>query len=202
MRRFDYWFWPQVDRFLAESLRKTVPGQFEVRRASSATANTGESDMQRIHQGTAFFFLAFSVFVVWESWNLEYYTALGPGAGFFPLWLGAIMGGLSLIWLAQVSGGKGKPKEGAFLPGREGSVRLLSVLVALVATALFMDMLGFQLPMFLLLVFLLGVVGQQKIWLTLVIALLGSVGIYHLFGSYLDVQLPKASLAFLASLGL
>ncbi len=52
--------------------------------------------MQRIHQGAALFFLAFSAFVVWESWNLEYYTHLGPGAGFFPLWLGVIMGGLSL----------------------------------------------------------------------------------------------------------
>jgi len=49
--------------------------------------------MQRIHQAAALFFLAFSAFVVWESWNLEYYTHLGPGAGFFPLWLGVIMGG-------------------------------------------------------------------------------------------------------------
>ena len=158
--------------------------------------------MQRIHQGAALFFLAFSVLVVWESWNLEYYTALGPGAGFFPLWLGVVMGGLSLIWLVQVSGGKGRPKEGAFLPGREGMVRLLSVLIALVMSALLMDVLGFQLPMFLLLIFLLGLVGKQQIWLTLIIALLGSVGIYHLFGSYLDVQLPRASLAILASLGL
>ena len=65
--------------------------------------------MQRIHQAAALFFLAFSAFVVWESWNLEYYTQLGPGAGFFPLWLGVIMGGLSLIWLVQVSGRKGRP---------------------------------------------------------------------------------------------
>jgi hypothetical protein len=56
--------------------------------------------------------------------------------------------------------------------------------------------------MFLLLVFLLLIPGRQTIWLTLVVALLGSVGVYHLFGSYLDVQLPKASLALLAGLGL
>jgi len=158
--------------------------------------------MQKIHQGAALCFTVFSAFVVWESWNLEYYTPLGPGAGFFPLWLGGAMGGLSLAWLVQVSGGKGRPPEVAFLPGREGLVRLLSVLCALVAATLLMDFLGFQLAMFLLLVFLLRVPGRQKVWLTLVIALLGSVGIYHLFGSYLDVQLPKASLAFLAGLGL
>jgi len=69
--------------------------------------------MQRIHQAAALFFLAFSAFVVWESWNLEYYTHLGPGAGFFPLWLGVIMGGLSLIWLIQVSGHEaGEHREG------------------------------------------------------------------------------------------
>jgi putative tricarboxylic transport membrane protein len=158
--------------------------------------------MQRIHQGAALFFIVFSAYVVWESWNMEYYTPLGPGAGFFPFWLGALMGLLSLIWLVQVSSGKGRPREGDFLPGREGMIRLLSVLVALVLATLLIDFLGFQLPMFLLLVFLLRVPGQQKFWLTLVIALLGSVGIFHLFGSYLDVHLPKASLAFLARFGL
>lgn len=158
--------------------------------------------MQRIHQGAALCFMAFSAYIVRESWNMEYYTPLGPGAGFFPLWLGVAMGGLSVIWLVQVSGGRGRPKEGAFLPGREGRVRLLSVLVALVVATVLMDVVGYQLAMFLLLVFLLRIPGRQKIWVTLVVAFLGSVGIYHLFGSYLDVQLPKASLAILAGLGL
>jgi putative tricarboxylic transport membrane protein len=158
--------------------------------------------MQKIHQGAALVFTAFSAFVVWESWNMEYYTPLGPGAGFFPLWLGAVMGGLSLIWLVQVSGRAGRPKEGMFLPERDGMVRLLSVLGAMVAATLLMDFLGFQVAMFLLLFFLLLIPGRQTIWLTLVVALLGSVGVYHLFGSYLDVQLPKASLALFAGLGI
>jgi putative tricarboxylic transport membrane protein len=158
--------------------------------------------MQRIHQGAALCFIAFSAFVVWESWNLEYYTPLGPGAGFFPLWLGVVMAGLSLIWLVRISGRKGRPKEGLFLPEREGTVRLLSVLGAMLAATLLMDFLGFQSVMFLLLFFLLLIPGRQTIWLTLVVALLGSVGIYHLFGRYLDVQLPKATLVFLAGLGL
>ncbi len=81
-------------------------------------------------------------------------------------------------------------------------MRLLSVLGALVAATLLMNFLGYQLAMFLLLVFLLLVPGRQPVWLTLVIAFFGSVGVYHLFGSYLDVQLPQASLGFLAVLGL
>jgi hypothetical protein len=38
--------------------------------------------------------------------------------------------------------------------------------------------------------------------LTLVIALVGSVGVYHVFSRYLDVQLPAATVKFLALLGL
>lgn len=158
--------------------------------------------MQRIHQGAAVFFIAFSAFVVWEAWNLEYYTPMGPGAGFFPLWLGVVLGGLSLVLLIQVSGKKGKPKESDFLPDREGLVRLLSIIGSIVLATLVMDILGFQLSMFLLLVFLLLIPGRQRLLLSLIFAIMGSVGIYHLFGRYLDVQLPRTSIEILSRLGL
>ncbi len=158
--------------------------------------------MQRIHQTAALGFLVLSAFVVWGSWNLEYYTNLGPGPGFFPLWLGVALGAVSLVWLIQVSGRTGRPKNAAFLPQRGGIVRILSVLAALVAIAVLMNVLGFQLAMFLFLVFLLLVLGRQALWLTLIVALLGSVGLYRVFGSYLDVHLPPSSWALLARLGL
>ena len=158
--------------------------------------------MQRICQITALSFVALSAFVVWESWNLEYYTKLGPGGGFFPLWLGAVMGGLSLAWLVQVSRRKGSSQDVAFLPERVGIVRILLTVAALVVLAGFLNLLGFQLTMFLFLVFLLKVLGGQALWVTLVSAILGSVGIYHLFGRYLDVALPPATVKFLANLGL
>jgi len=158
--------------------------------------------MKRVFQTAAVFFAALSAFVVWESWNLEYYTSLGPGPGFFPLWLGIAMGGLSLAWLGGEFSRSGKPKDRAFLPPRAGIVRILSILAALAAMAGFMTLLGFQLTMFLFLVFLLMVLGRQALWVTLVVAFLCSVGVYHLFGSYLDVALPAASVKFLAGLGL
>ena len=158
--------------------------------------------MQRIHQIAALGFMASSAFVVWESLDLEYYSNLGPGPGFFPFWLGTVLGMLSLVWLVQVSGRSGRPKDGAFLPGRAGIVRIVSSLAALVALAGLMNPLGFQLAMFLFLVFLLMVLGRQRLWVTLIIGLLGSVGVYHVFGSYLDVSLPVSSMAILANLGL
>jgi putative tricarboxylic transport membrane protein len=139
---------------------------------------------------------------VLESLHLEYYTSLGPGAGFFPLWLGASLGGLALVWLAQISGRAGKPEEGAFLPRKTGLLQILSILAALLATAVLMNLIGFQLTMFLFMVFLLMVPGRQKILIAVIIALLCSVGVYHVFGSYLDVPLPAASVDLLARLGL
>jgi putative tricarboxylic transport membrane protein len=158
--------------------------------------------MKRIYQGAGLCFVALSAFVVWESWDLEYYTKLGPGPGFFPLWLGVVMGALSLAWLAQVFMGKGGPEDAAILPERAGIVRILSTLAALAAMAGFMNLVGFQLTMFLFLVFLLKGLGRQALWVTLVVALLGSVGVYHLFGAYLDVPLPAAKVKLLTTLGL
>lgn len=158
--------------------------------------------MKRIHQGAAVFFILFSMLVVWKSWDFEYYTPLGPGPGFFPLWLGGIMGGLSLIWLLQVSRGEGCDADEAFLPERAGAVRLLSIIFAMVAATLLMDFLGYQLPMFLLLVFILWIPGRQNIWMTLIIATLGSVGVSYVFRNYLEIQLPEATVPFLHGLGI
>lgn len=158
--------------------------------------------MQRIHQAAALCCLLFSGLVMWGSWGLVYYTKLGPGSGFFPFWLGVATGGLSLVWLIQVSIRSGRPKDAAFLPERAGIGRILAILAALGAMAGLMDFLGFQLMMFAFLVFLLMFLGQQKLWMTLVIALVGSVGVYHVFGRYLDVQLPAATVKFLLHLGL
>lgn len=155
-----------------------------------------------MYQTAALGFVALSAFVVWESWNLEYYTNLGPGPGFFPLWLGIVLGGLSLIWLVQVCRRSRRAKDVAWFPQRTGLVRILSILAALVVTAGLMNLLGFQLMMFLFLVFLLIVLGRQTLWVTLVVALLGSVGLFHLFGGYLDVPLPVATVKLLTNLGL
>ncbi len=158
--------------------------------------------MHRIHQIAAVLFMAGSVLVVWEALNLEYYSKLGPGAGFFPFWLGTALGVLSFIWLVQVSRPSGKPKERPFLPRDGGTWRIVSILASLVVVSGLMNVIGFQLTMFLFLFYLLMILGRQKLVITSIIGLAGSVGVYHLFVNYLDVPLPVASFAALANLGL
>ena len=157
--------------------------------------------MQRIQRVAAVCFIALSGYVMIASIRMEYYTKLGPGPGFFPFWLGLMMGGLSIIWLIQVSRQSGKSEDGKFLPERKGIFQILSILLSLSATAV-MGVIGFQLTMFLFMIFLLRVVGQTSLWTTLIIALVSSFGVFHLFGRYLDVQLPASSLTVLAALGL
>jgi putative tricarboxylic transport membrane protein len=158
--------------------------------------------MKRINQWTAIIFLLLSAYIVWYSLMLEYYTSLGPGPGFFPLWLGVAMGILSMIWFVQIKILPRQTKDEDFLPKRSGVIRILSIIGALVMISYLMDIFGFQLMMFLFLVFLLIILGRQPVWLTLVVSFLGSFGVYHLFGGYLDVSLPEASVSILAKLGL
>jgi len=158
--------------------------------------------MQRIHQVAALIFIAIAGYMMWESWELEYYTPVGPGAGFFPFWLGAVMGGMSLIWLAQVSRPAGKPEEGKFLPDFKGKIQIVSMIAVLVLASLLLDLLGYQLTMFLFFMFMLFFIGKQSVWMSLVISLISSVGVYHVFVKFLDVRLPLSSLSLLNRLGL
>ena len=58
--------------------------------------------------GTVFLLLA--AFIAVESLKLRYYTALGPGPGFFPFWLSLILAGLSIIMLVQAGLGRWEDK--------------------------------------------------------------------------------------------
>jgi disulfide bond formation protein DsbB len=158
--------------------------------------------MRPLYQIAALLFLGLGVFVIWESWNLKYYTKLGPGAGFLPFWVGAVLTVLSLIWLGQVSlqSMKGMPDD--FLPDRKGSLRLGSIVGALVACTLLLNSLGFSLTILAFLAFLLCALGRPNFLLTVVIALAGSFGVSYIFQHWLGVLLPKSSIAFLKSLGL
>lgn len=157
--------------------------------------------MRRINQVVSLIFFVGSVSIVWVSWTMEYYTSLGPGAGFFPVWLGACLAGLSLIWFIQACF-ENTPMKEDFIPDRTGLIRVGSILSALVIMALLMDVVGFQLMMFVFVFFLLIALGRQNLVLTLIISLVSSFGMYYAFKTWLGVQLPESSIAWLMELGL
>jgi putative tricarboxylic transport membrane protein len=132
------------------------------------------------------------------------YWRTGPGPGFFPLWLGVLLCVLAVLWARQVlrpatsdAEPESTPEEG---PAQRRQAAL--VLAGLVVLVPLLDLLGYQLSMFLFVLYVLLVVSRRKPLGALVLAALAGFGVYALFANVLQVYLPTASLGFLAQLGL
>jgi putative tricarboxylic transport membrane protein len=152
------------------------------------------------------------------SASLGYWTPLGPGPGFFPLCLGVLLCVLGAGWLVQQWRGRHRSAardgdSGTELPVGPGAEAMeappeyslptvIAILVSLCVLAGTLELLGYQLAMFLFLLFHLLVLGRRRLLLSLAIALAGSIGVFVMFTRLLGVPLPASSLPFLAGLGL
>jgi putative tricarboxylic transport membrane protein len=136
-------------------------------------------------------FVALSVFTLVLSFEYPYKDRLGPGPAFFPVWMSIITGVLSLALFFQTTWGKSVADAAAtLLPERQGVLRILAVLVALVGSLALLDPLGFRISLFLFLLFLPLGLGERNWWVILIFAVAGSFGIFHLFYYGLKVPLP------------
>ncbi|MHB0868919.1 MAG: tripartite tricarboxylate transporter TctB family protein [Chloroflexota bacterium] len=158
--------------------------------------------MRLLYQAASLSFFAAGAFLVWQALRLQFYTPLGPGPGFFPLWLGLILTVISVLWFGQVSLRPVAPMEKNFIPDRSGTFRILAILGALVAYTALLDLFGYRLTTLAFLLFLLAALGRQHPLITGAVALAGSFGVYHVFLYWLSVPLPTASIWFLKDLGL
>lgn len=157
---------------------------------------------KRVHQGTAIGGIAIAIAIIVGSLELQFYTRLGPGPGFFPLILAVIFGILSLVWLIQSTVYKSESGEKKFLPDKAALARIGAIVVSLVGVRILMSPLGYQLTMFIFLFILIKFLGKRKLVETVIVSLFGSVGVYYLFGKVLGLLLPTSSIAFLAAIGL
>lgn len=141
--------------------------------------------------------VAFGAFIVYESLGHSYYGSdFGPGPGFFSFWLGILLMALSLVQIILIWRRPAEPLLAGFIPDREGVKRILSILLALVASLALMNTLGFSLTIMGFCIFLLRRLGQQPWWLTLVLSVAAGFGTFYLFG-LLQVMLPKGFLGFI-----
>ncbi len=153
--------------------------------------------MRRAWQIATAIMLAVCLLMVWQSLQLPLTDRLGPGPGFFPLWLsliGAALAAALLLWasLGAVTGGEAP----AILPRREGAWRIVAVLAGLALVAGLMTELGFRLSMLLFVAGLVVALGERRWWAVALFALAGSFGVYHVFNNWLDVVLPVGVLGF------
>ena len=136
--------------------------------------------------------LVFCLFAIWQSLLLSLTDRLGPGPGFFPFWLaviGAVLAVALLITTFREAAGP-SDTETRILPHGEGGKRWLAIVALLAAVTVAMEFVGFRIAMLVFNAVLVIALGERRWWVIAVFAVLGSLGVYYVFTTWLDVLLP------------
>ncbi|MBI4735377.1 MAG: tripartite tricarboxylate transporter TctB family protein [candidate division NC10 bacterium] len=152
--------------------------------------------MRRADQVTGIIVLVFSLTLMEGSRRLPPSATFGPGAGFLPFWLGALMAVLSALLLVKACLQPVASADTALFPNRRVLIPVGATIGSLAAYILVLDRLGFLLGTGLLTAFLLGVVERERWFTTVLVAVLNAVGLYVVFHLLLGVSLPKSVLGF------
>ena len=147
-------------------------------------------DARRVYQVAGGVILGVAALVAYTSLQLRYFTSLGPGPGFFPLWLSLALGGLGLAMILDATLRRHERMDSDLLPDRGGALRVLAILAVLAGTALGLERLGFTLTMFLSTMAVLAVLGRSRPLGMLAIAIPCSFGAHYVFTRWLNVPLP------------
>ncbi len=115
-----------------------------------------------------------------------------PGAGFFPAALGGILSALSLALLITTALGKFRAEEKQrFWKEKNSWVKIALVLLSLILFMLLLEFLGYIITTIIFVFFLLKFVGKKGWRISIVMAVLVSLGSYALFKMALGVSLPR-----------
>ena len=136
-------------------------------------------------------------FMTVTAYGYSLSDALGPGAGFFPFWLGVLGMAMCLALLVRSWRG-GAIGEGsvALLPKGEGARRTAALLGGVVVAALLLQPLGFRLAMFIFCAGLLLALGVRRPVVIGVFSLASSFGLFHVFYEWLKVPLPIGAFGY------
>ena len=141
-------------------------------------------------------FVAVGVYVLVDSLGLGLWTSLGPGPGMFPFAMGVLLVSMSAVWLLQ------ELRSPSEAPGGVDRRLVIEVVVSLAILAAVMDLIGFQLSMFLFLMYHLKFRGRRTWVSSLIIAVAGSFGAFYAFNYGLNVALPVSAFPLLNTIGL
>jgi len=151
--------------------------------------------MKKADQWSGLVLIIIAGLICWRASSMPYGSIRNPGPGFYPLWLGILLGAMSIGLILMVT----RQKEGArnlrdILTGEIRWVKILLVIVALILYGVLMDYVGFLILTFLLLAFLLRAIEPQSWKAVIGWALFGSIGSYLVFEIWMKLRLPKGFL--------
>jgi putative tricarboxylic transport membrane protein len=126
--------------------------------------------------------------------NYKYWTATGPGSGFFPFWLGLAMAVLAALLLARAA--RATEPGADWLPRGRGAVRFLGVLGSAVAFLVLLPWLGMAVTTLLFLVGILRLLERHSWPAAVTIALGTAVVNWAVFAWWLQVPFPTGVLGF------
>lgn len=131
--------------------------------------------------------LVYGGLMFWYSLPMGYYTKMGPGPGFFPIWISGIIIVLSIIFIGMSLKEAGV-LFGDIIPKGRDLVNNLSVLAAVIVFMLIVNIAGFITACTVLMFMILGL--QYKWHLALGISIVTAVVLFATFQFVLDIPLP------------
>ena len=136
---------------------------------------------------------AFGIYVIWVAAKLPYVSDVGPGHGFFPLWLGiGLVVFAAGLMFASFTSSVNKAKSSSW----NSMVRPLGGWLAVMIAIAFLGKIGFVLSFIILTIFLVVALERRPAWLAVGVAVGLAVAFHLVFVVALDVSLPKAVWGF------
>ncbi len=131
--------------------------------------------------------LIYAIIIFQQSMSLDYSTKLGPGPGFFPIWLSGILIVLTLCYIVD-SFKHDEVKITEILPGGKASQSIISTVGGLVIFPIVVPYLGFVVSATILQFIMF--VRDFKWYTALAISVVVSVILFFVFQSLLGVTIP------------
>jgi len=151
--------------------------------------------MKKADQWSGLVLLVISGFICWGALSLSYGRIHDPGPGFYPLWLGIILGAMAMGLILKTTWQReGAKALRAILSEKVRWEKVLFVLMALILYGFLMNFLGYLIVTFLLMAFLLRFIEPRPWKAVIGWTLIGAVGSYLVFEVWMKLRLPKGFL--------
>jgi len=145
--------------------------------------------MRRLELAKGIFFLLFSFLVCYEAFCLPLGSFRKPGAGFFPLFLGIILGLLSLIFVLIKTFGQTDRINP--LRSQKAGKRVSVTLGVLILYGVLFPLMGYLLSTFFLVFYFLRIAYPKRWLFCTILSVMISVLFYFGFQTMLRIHLPE-----------